>query len=125
MAHKFVRLFADSIKAYRMIDIIACRKRHCLIQTVNARTAGIGKMFRMIMAAGFQNVDKTDDIAVNVSVLLVILRFIYCIVSFSRYTWWEIGNRGIARNNLRKANCQNLRPRIIKGRGIKCIALYA
>ena len=50
-----------------MVDVLVNRERHGGVGTINARAAGINKMFNSIVAASFKNVSKPNNIAVNVS----------------------------------------------------------
>ena len=49
-----------------MVDVVVNRERHGGVGTINARAAGINKMFNSIVAASFKNVSKPNNIAVNV-----------------------------------------------------------
>ena len=64
--HQFVGFFARGIQAERMVHIVVHRERHGGVSAINARAAGIHKVFNTMMAATFKNMGKTHDIAVDI-----------------------------------------------------------
>ena len=66
MCHQLVGLLAGGIQAQRVVDILMDREGHRGIGAIDTGTAGVNQMFDVVMAAAFQDVGKTDDVAVDV-----------------------------------------------------------
>jgi len=66
MRHELVGFFAGGIEAQWVVYILVYRKRHGGVGTVDAGAAGIHQVFDSMVTAAFQNVCKTDDVAVDV-----------------------------------------------------------
>jgi len=68
MRHELVALFGGSIQADGVIYVIARAERHLGVVAVNAGGAGINQMPDIMVSAGFENVDKPHDVAVDIGV---------------------------------------------------------
>ena len=66
--HELVALLGGGIEAHGVIHIVVGGEGNFCIATVNARRAGINEMFNRIVAAGFENVIESDDIAFNINI---------------------------------------------------------
>ena len=51
-----------------MIDIVVYRKWHAFVGTVNRTGRSVDQVFYIIMAAAFQNIQESNNIAINIGV---------------------------------------------------------
>jgi hypothetical protein len=66
MRHQLVRLLGRGVEAERVIDIVALGKRHAGVAAIDARTRGIDEMLDAVLAAAFEDIRETEQIAVHV-----------------------------------------------------------
>ncbi len=67
MRHQLVGFLAGGIEAKRMINVMMDGKWHRSIGAIDAGTTGIDQMLDAMMAAAFQYMRETDDVAIDVS----------------------------------------------------------
>ncbi len=66
MRHQFVGLLAGCIQTDRMVDTVFHRERQLAIGPIHRAGAGIDQMLDRLMTTAFQNVQKPDDIGIDV-----------------------------------------------------------
>src|SRR6201996_8425944 len=71
VGHQFVGLFCRGIKTDGMIGLVVDRKRQLGVGAVNRRRRRIDQMAASVVPASFQNVDKTLEVGVGVSMGMI------------------------------------------------------
>lgn len=66
MSHQLVGLLGRGVQAEWVVYVVVHRERHRRISTVNTGAAGVHQVFDTVVAAAFQDVAKTDEVAVDV-----------------------------------------------------------
>src|SRR4051812_39871011 len=54
-----------------MVHVCVNRKRHLAVEAINRTRAGIDEMLHVVAAAAFENIDKTNHIAVDVGMRIL------------------------------------------------------
>ena len=62
MSHKLICFFAGRIETDRVIDIMMHRERKFFVKTIDRRTRCVTEIVHSVMAAGFKNIDKPDNV---------------------------------------------------------------
>ena len=68
MGHELVALFAGGIQAYRIVDLVVFAVGNLAVKAVHRARRGEYEVFDFVMAAGFQNVQETDQVALQVGI---------------------------------------------------------
>ena len=66
--HQFVGFLGGGVEAERVVDGIMHRKGHPGVAAVHAGAAGVDEVFDAVPAAGFEDVEEADQIALRVGV---------------------------------------------------------
>ena len=67
MCHQFIGTFGCCIELDWMVDTMLFTKRHGGVGTIHATSTGIGQMWCFGIAAGFNDIGKTDNIAFHIT----------------------------------------------------------
>lgn len=68
---QFVGAFSRGVQRNRLIDLIAFAKRHPGVGTIDRAAGGVDQVGRRMMPAGFEDVEKADQIRLRVGVGIV------------------------------------------------------
>lgn len=69
--HELIRLLRRRIEADRMVDIVRRRERRLLLVAVDRRARSKEQMLHLMMAARLENVEKADDVRVDIRARMV------------------------------------------------------
>ena len=70
MRHKFVALLGGGIQRYGIVDFVIGRIRNLLVAAIHARRTRIDEMLDFKVAASFENVVESDEVALDVGILI-------------------------------------------------------
>ena len=68
VGHELVALFGGGVQRYGVIDFVVGGVRDFLVAAVHAGGASVDEVFDFVVAAGFQNVVESDEVALDVGV---------------------------------------------------------
>lgn len=68
MGHKFVALFAGGVQAHRIVHLVVFAVGHLAVETVHGAGRGEHQILDLVVAAGFQNVQESDQITLQVGI---------------------------------------------------------
>jgi len=68
VCHKLVALFGGGVQRDRIVDFVVGGVRYLLVAAVHAGGAGVHEVFDLIVAACFQNVVESDEVALDIGV---------------------------------------------------------
>ena len=68
MGHQLVALLGGGVEAHGIVYLVVSRVWHFLVAAVDGRGRGIDQMFHLMVAARFEDVVKSDEVALDVSV---------------------------------------------------------
>ena len=68
MGHQLVALLRGGVEAHGIVYLVVCRVWHFFVAAIDGRGRGIDQMFHLMVAARFEDVVKSDEVALDVSV---------------------------------------------------------
>ena len=68
MGHQLVALLGGGVEAHGIVYLVVCRVWHFFVSAIDGRGRGIDQMFHLMVAARFEDVVKSDEVALDVSV---------------------------------------------------------
>lgn len=68
MGHQLVALLGGGVEAHGIVYLVVCRVWHFFVAAIDGRGRGIDQMFHLMVAARFEDVVKSDEVALDVSV---------------------------------------------------------
>ena len=68
MRHQFVAFLGGRIEAHRLVGVVAFGIRHLVGHAVDAARSGIEQMADGMVAAVFEDVEESEDVALHVGV---------------------------------------------------------
>ena len=68
MGHQLVALLRCGIEADGIIHLVLRRIGYLLVGSIDTTGTGINQMFHFVVAAGFQDVIETDQVALDVGI---------------------------------------------------------
>jgi len=71
MGHEFVGFFGGGIEAYRVVCMVVSAERTGVVKAVYRGTGGVDQMLHLAVPAAFENIQKTDDVGIDVLVGVV------------------------------------------------------
>jgi len=64
--HHFIAFFGRGVKADGMVGMVRSRKGHFRVEPVDGGAAGKDEVFHLLLPAPLEQVDETDDVAVDI-----------------------------------------------------------
>ena len=68
MGHQLVALFRGGVEAHGVVHLVVCRIGHFLVAAIYGRGRGIDQMFHLVVAACFEDVVESDEVALDIGV---------------------------------------------------------
>ena len=68
VCHELVALFGGCVQRYRIVDLIIGGVRDLLVAAVHAGGTGVHEVFDLIVTAGFQDIVKADEVALDIGI---------------------------------------------------------
>ena len=68
MGHELVALFAGGVQAHRIVHLVVFAVGHFAVESVHGTGRGEHQVLDLVMATGFQNVQESDQVALQVGV---------------------------------------------------------
>lgn len=68
MGHQLVALLGGGIEAHGIVYLVVSRVWHFLVAAIDGRGRGIDQMFHLMVAARFEDVVKSDEVALDVGI---------------------------------------------------------
>ena len=66
MGHQLIGFLAGGVETQRMVNVVMHREGHRGVGAIHAGTAGIDEVLDAVVAAAFEDMGETDDVAVDV-----------------------------------------------------------
>jgi len=68
VGHELVALLAGGVQAHRIVNLVVFAVGHLAVEAVHGAGRGKHEILDLVVAAGFQNVQEADQVALQVSV---------------------------------------------------------